>query len=224
MTSRMASLALIIFCLVSCGKEDKQTKASVGVAASTGASGDQTAATACAGATTLALVDGGELRHVPAESLRIVQGGQVRTMCDAAKDKPHSLTIYQFTSVTCVPCMQWAQKLNADLKAKGFADSVLSVMVLTDVSGLLTADDERRLKKDVAPDASWVYDDFQDLWRFFSPGDTRVEVPAVTPLYVAMDGNQRGFASDDASGDAAALIAKVNTVMGLEIKAKTTAP
>ena len=206
--------------LSACGKDDSGRKTGAGSALVPRRTADLSAKTGCAPAARLALGDDSALRHIPAESLRIVQGNTVRAMCDVLKDKPRTVAVYQFTSVTCVPCMQWAQKLNADLVAKGFGESVLSVLVLTDPTGILTADDERRLQHDVAPDATWVYDDFQDLWSFFAPGDRAAAVPAVTPLAVVMDAAQRGFTSADASGDAVALIAKVNAVLELGIAAK----
>ncbi len=211
-------LTLTAAALSACGKDDTLTRAG-GTVVARGA--DLTVASACdAAPAALALNDAGGLRHVPAESLRVVQGSTVRAMCDLLKDAPKPLAVFQFASVTCFPCMQAAAKLNADLKAKGFGDSVLSVLVLTDPLGLLSADDERRLKRDVAPAATWVYDDFQDLWKFFSPGAAGAELPAVTPLLIAMDAAQRGFASDDTAGDAAALVARANTLLQLGITAK----
>jgi hypothetical protein len=216
----MKSIALTIalaLAAAACGNEDSMGSAKgSGKPAANGA--DLTVAKSCGIAPAALTDDGGEpLRHVPAESLRIVQGSDVRAMCDVLKDKPKPLAIYQFTSVTCVPCMEWAHKLNADIVAKGLGDSILSVMVVTDPIGMLSADDERRIKRDVAPEATWVYDDFQDLWKFFSPGDKTAVVPATTPLYVAMDAAQRGYTSEDTSGDADALVTKANSLLGLSI-------
>lgn len=203
--------ALATFALSACGRGDDAIKSSVGSAKGA----DLTVAVSCAQNDAAALaLDGRDMRHVPAESLRVVQGNVVRSLCDVVKESGKALAVVQFTSVTCFPCMQLVSTLNKSLADKGVASSVLSLVVVTDPLGMLSADDERRIKRDVASGATWVYDDFQDLWKFFSPGPAAGVVPAVTPLIVAIDGAMRGFANDDVSGDAGALVAKANEVLG----------
>lgn len=227
------SLTLILAlgaALASCGKEeDEIRKKPTGESGPQGA--DLVAAVTCSGApatpAALALdeaaaADGIELRRVPADSLRVMSGNRVRTMCDILKDRKQEIALFQFTSVTCFPCMRWVASVASGLEAQGLESTLLQVVVVTDPMGYLSTDDERRLKREVAKSAAWVYDDFGDLWSFFAPGSPSDVLPATTPYTVMMDAAARGFAVQDPTWDAAALVAKGNELLDAGLVA--TAP
>ncbi len=221
--NKLSSTVLLVFgaALAACGAaeesaRDKPTGKSVAQGA------DLVAAVTCSGApatpAALALDEaaaeaGVDLRHVPADSLRIMSGNRVRTMCDLLKDRKKEVALFQFTSVTCFPCMQWIASVATGLEAQGLASTLLQVVVVTDPMGYLSTDDERRLKREVAKNAAWVYDDFGDLWSFFAPGTPSEVLPATTPYSVMMDAGSRGFAVQDPAWDAAAFVAKGNELL-----------
>lgn len=210
---------LVASLLGACGVE------SGGKAVKDAASADQVPLTRCGADADLALLTAAEsepqLRRVPARDLLLLDGDADASLCDVMRAHPRRVTIVQFFSVTCFSCMDWIRGLSHELAASSWSASVQPLVVMTDAVSAVSLDKAIKLKDEIAPDAYWVHDYYGQLRRFFVPGDEPQPAGKAVdrPLLVVVDPEERGFYSEDASLDVAALGSLIQSVMAIDLDA-----
>lgn len=198
MTLKTLTTILAAWILTACGVQEdaKQEPKAVDTA-------DLTEALNCAAvpAPAAALTADPELRAVPADQLRLLNGETQQSLCDLFRAGGKKTMVVQFVSVRCYACMKWIDSVQNGLAKKGYTD-VLPVVVMTDRLETLNEDEAKALKRDLARKSTWVHDFYGDLWTFFgtTPWDPGTE-PTLKPVLVAMDGDARGYYTEDTTLD-----------------------
>jgi hypothetical protein len=192
------------------------------------ASADLTQMLNCKGSASLTAADAAfrldgslpALRHVPADSLHMLQGtppAQDVSLCDLVRASNKQMALVTFISAECYDCMKWLDQMQSDLATDKLDGSVLLVAVMVDSAEETSDADLATMQAQVAPNAVWVRDVNEGMWNFFSTADTLN--PPVTPLTIAMDWAARGFYCDTAFTPLKTLVQISDTLMSLTIAA-----